>query len=206
MLSLPPVRLSRSEAEIYNDPQTLPPAKRAKLLASTRPDAGLHGRLANPKEPLPTLCASYSTQRVLPFEHLKSTGIFAVLAHQDGSYCFLDPAHFCSLFGTIRELLLPRKLSLAFKVVGNAITVPHSVLRLSVGLYATLPEVIDPVSVMRDAWEHRLTAKTALLFEQGPFVRLAPFASARQCLRTKDILPDVKVNGEFSLLSMMRRM
>ena len=195
------VRLSRSEAEIYNDPQMYPPAKRTKVLASTRPDAGLLVRLANPKEPLPTLCASYSAQHVVPFEHLKSKGIFAVLAHQDGSYGFLDPAHFCSLFGTTKELLLPSKLSLAFKVVGNAITVPRSVLCLSVGLYAILPEVIDPVSVMRDAWEHRLTARSALLFEQGPFVHLVPFASARQRLRTKDILPD---QGEWRILFALR--
>ena len=180
-------RLSSSEAAIYNDPQLVPAAKRAKIAASTRPDAGLQGRLASPTEPLPTLCASYSRQHHLSAEHLQTKGIFAVLKQQDGFYCFLDPAHFCNLFGLTAELLLPSKLSLAFKVVGNAITIPHSVMCICVGLYAALPESIDPVSVMREAWEHRLTAKTAVLFEQGPFVRLMPTTQVHQCLTPKVI-------------------
>ena len=180
-------RLSSSEAAIYNDPQLVPAAKRAKIVASTSPDAGLQGRLACPTEPLPTLCASYSSQHHLASDHLQTKGIFAVLKQQDGFYCFLDPAHFCSLFGTLAELVLPSKLSLAFKVVGNAITIPHSVMCICVGLYAVLPESIDPVSIMRDAWEHRLTAQSAVLFEQGPFVRLMPAAQVHQCLTPKVI-------------------
>ena len=195
------VRLSTSEAEIYNDPQLLPPAKRARIASSGRVDAGLHGRLANPHEPLPTLCATYTVQHVLPADHLRSKGIFAVLKHQEGSYCFFDPAHFCSLFGATSELLLPSKLSLAFKGVGNAITVPHSVLCLSVGLYAVLPEHIDPVSIMRDAWEHRMTAHTAVLFEQGPFVRFMPVDLACQLLAPKVISSG---QGEWRLLFAFR--
>ena len=181
------VRLSQSEAAIYNDLQLIPPAKRAKVSSLSRPDAGLFGRLACPHEPLPTLCASYTTQHALSHAHLQSKGIFVVLTHHNGSYCFLDPAHFCSLFGATRDLILPSKVSLAFKVVGNAITVPHSILCIAVGLYAILPEAINPISIMRDAWDHRLTAKNAVLIEQGSFVRLMPVSLVRQLLHTKVI-------------------
>ena len=53
--------------------------------------------------------------------------------------------------------------------------------------WTVLPEVVDPIAIMRQAWEHRLTACNAALFEHGPFVYLCPFGQLRQWLSAKVI-------------------
>ena len=131
-----------------NDPGLLPPAKRMKLGQRAKTDAGLLSRVPNPAEPLATLCASYSAQRLLSADHVCQKGIFAFLKQTAEGFAFFDPALFCSLFGATSSIVMPSKLSLAFRVIGNAITVPQSIICLCVGLHAVLPEAIDPIAIM----------------------------------------------------------
>ena len=136
-------KLSDSEAAIYNDPSFLPSAKRQCTACAERNGfEGLQARAPSFREPLPTLCASYTAQHLLDRSYLMQKGTFAFPKESQGQYRFFDPAHFCSLCGALDEVIMPSKLTLAFHGVGNAISVPRSILCICVSLYAISSEPV----------------------------------------------------------------
>lgn len=62
------LKLSDSELDIYSNVVFLPGAKRRTLQASSSPQQILESRFPKSGEPLPTLCASYSSQHLLVTE------------------------------------------------------------------------------------------------------------------------------------------
>ena len=190
---VPPVwkhqlKLSDSECCFYDSESFLPPAKRRKAQqGQTRHAQGLWSRVPDPSEPMPTLCASYSKQHLLSEEHLRSKGIFAVIQHTASGFAFFPPSLFVSLFGATESLVFPSKVQATFQVLGNAITVPHSVLTLAIALLSLTGDAIDPLQLVRQAWASRLTSYNTVVFEQGDFVHFVPRDSLHLWISPKAI-------------------
>lgn len=163
---------------LYNTNELLPPAKRLKTTVSKNGNDVLLQRVLKPGEVLPTLCASYSTQHLLASTHLQNKGIYAHLRKSERGFEFFDPAMFCSLFGVLEETVMPVKIGESFHGIGNAVSIPHSLLTLCVGFQALTAEAIDPIQIVKKAWKDKLTSSNAILFEQGEFVHLQPIADA----------------------------
>ena len=169
------LQLSPSECRTYDSIEYLPPAKRARYEnKNLLHNEIIRSRVPSAAEVLPTLCASYSRQHLLAEHHLRQQGIFAMRRETAQGFSFLDPALFCSLFGSTEHVVLSEKIEESFHFVGNAITVPHSVLALSIVLHATSTCSIDPIGLVRKAWSDRLSAYNAILFAHEGFVHLIP--------------------------------
>lgn len=121
---------------------------------------------------LPTLCASYTRQHELARYHLEQKGIFACVQELASGFHFFDPAMFCLLFGATEHVVLSEKVSESFHFIGNAITVPHSLLALGIVFRATSECKIDPIGMVRQAWADRLSAYNAILFDLDGLVHL----------------------------------
>lgn len=156
-LCLAPEALSK-----YGNPGLLPPAKRARTIPLTTVEV-LNLRCADKKQPLPTLCSSYTRQHLLQAEHVMTKGIFASLEVKEGSFCFHCPTRFVPLFGTTDMIVLPSDASFAFHILGNAISQTHATLCLAVGFKAVFAFHLEPARLVRQAWDARLTSHNALV-------------------------------------------
>ena len=181
--------LSPSECEIYNNNELLPPAKRLKMSGPLYGNEVLHQRVLKPGEVLPTLCASYGTQHLLASTHIRSKGIYAHLRKTERGFEFFDPAMFCCLFGAIEETIMPIKIGESFHGIGNAVSIPHSLLTLCIGFQALTEEAIDPIQLVKRAWKDKLTVSNAILFEQGDFVHLQPIVGAMAHVKPRPSMP-----------------
>ena len=165
--------LSESEKAIYNDPKLFPGVKRK------RPDGDnaaahhtLWARVPSGHEILPTLCASYSSQHTLAKVHVQDRGLFTFLNHTSRGFEFFDPARFCGPLGATEDRAFPTKVQSAFRGVGNAISVPHGLLAISISMHTVGHSGIDPLKAVRQAWHARLCARNAVLFQQEAFVHM----------------------------------
>ena len=169
------LHLSPSECSIYDSIDFLPPAKRARFeKCSNLNKEIIRSRIPGGSEILPTLCASYTRQHNLAKHHLAQKGIFACIQEKASGFSFFDPAMFCSLFGATEHVVLSEKACDSFRFIGNAITVPHSVLTLCIAIHAISESKIDPIGLVRQAWSDRLTAYNSILFAHEGFVHLIP--------------------------------
>ena len=205
---IPPVwkhqlKLSDSECSFYDSEDFLPAAKRHKAhKGQDRQAHGLWSRVPDSSDPMPTLCASYSRQHFLSEDHLRSKGIFAVLQHTECGFAFFPPGLFVSMFGATESLVFPSKVQATFQVLGNAITVPHSVLALSIAFLSITGEAIDPLQLVRQVWASRLTAYNTVVFEQGDFVHFVPRDSMHLWISGKAVAasptgPHIRCSGSF---------
>ena len=163
--------LSPSEAAIYDDPQLLPNGTQRNLRLSEK-QSTLWARVPASSKPLPTLCATYTVQHQLGSAHVAQRGLYTFLRHSSEGFEFFDPGLFCALFGTITDLVLPTKVAEAFRVLDNAISVPHALLALGIALHAVGQINVDPLHIIRKAWPLRLHADNAVLFEHQGAVHL----------------------------------
>lgn len=185
------ILLSDTEKQKYGAVHLLPPAKRKQFEGRTpSPTEVLASRIPSETDPLPTLCASYSTQHALAEHHLDARGIFAALQLTPGGYAFFDPAMFIALLGGCDDLTLPTKLGEAFRLIGNAIAVPHAALALLVGLQTVLPVRLDILGLVRSCWLERLTAFNSVLFQQGDWIHI---------VRHSNVANYIKYNNQPSL-------
>ena len=185
------LRLSSSECQIYDSIQSLPPAKRAKFdHRAAQSKEIIRSRVPDSSQVLPTLCASYTRQHTLHESHLSAKGIFASLRESADGFHFFDPAMFCSLFGATEHVVMSTKVAESFRVVGNAITVPHSVLALAIVLHTTDASRVDPVGLVRQVWTDRMTTHNAILFEDQQFVHLIPKSEFWDWVQIRPELPD----------------
>ena len=166
------LRLSPSELAVYSNPEFLPANKRTKK-PQTKENT-LELRTADARSPLPTLCASYSVQHCLQSTHLADRGIFAVLLKDEKHVSFVDPPRWISLLGATEKIILPSKVSVAFKIVGNAIAVPHALLGLLFAFQSTHNTPLDITDTIRLCWNNRLTAPTSVILAGMDFWTLLP--------------------------------
>ena len=167
--------LTPSECQIYDSPMFLPPAKRPRYEnRDLKTNEIIRSRVPTSADILPTLCASYTRQHQLAEHHLRQKGIFACLRETATGFQFLEPTLFCSLFGAIEHVVLSEKVGESFRIVGNAISIPHSLLALSITFHCTSTCKADPIGLVRQAWKARLTAYNAVVFHHEGFIHLIP--------------------------------
>ena len=166
------MRLSPSELAFYTKEEWLPPAKRTD--SSMSPEQVVQVRLANESQPLPTLCASYASQHKLDACHLASKGVFAVLEKKGKEIFFLDPALWTSLLGATETVVLPAKLTLTFKILGNAISTPQSLLALLLAFQSVFQRPVSIADTIKQCWDERLQASNTIVLAGLDFWTLMP--------------------------------
>ena len=161
--------LSCDEQTVYGDFFLLPPAKRAKTL-----ERSLHGVLATRLIPagaqLPTLCASYASQHLLAQNHVQARGIFAFLVDVGEGPQFLDPCTAAAMLGATASCAFPLDIADAFKLLGNAISVPQATLGLLVAFSAITKEDRAILELVGLAWRDRLLASHTVVFSREGIV------------------------------------
>ena len=175
---------------IYGDKRLLPYAKQTSFM--TQQDV-LKARCPEPEEQLATLVASYTSQHLLPRDHIEKSGIFAELHSIDGEkFHFFDPVRWASILGNLHTLFLPKEAREAFKILGNCIAVPHAALAMVIMFNVTvLKEHPLPVTLtIFRMWRDRTTAMNSLVceFDQGyalatpnDFVMCGPVVRSNIC-------------------------
>lgn len=178
--------LTPSERTIYGDINLLPDTKREGLPTNATVEQVLKARELSLHQPLPTLCASYSSQHLLSSRHIQERGIFASLTCQDGLHAFVDPFRFMSLFGIVDSVAISAKVALAFKQIGNAIAVPHALLVLLSGISAVTNQAVDVSAAILRVWCRRINSYTGFIVQGDRFHVLC---SAVDAIQTVSLLP-----------------
>lgn len=155
--------LTPSEQLIYGNFDYLPETKRGGLTCEATPKQVLNARVPSRHQPLPTLCASYTSQHLLSPQHLKERGIFAFLECTNGFHAFVDPFRFMSLFGILEPVAVSAKVALAFKQIGNAIAVPHAFMTLLSGISSLVEKPVNIQEAVLQAWTSRTNAYTGFI-------------------------------------------
>ena len=194
------LQLSPSEIAMYADKELLPEGKKKGLQMT--PEDVLQARIVDPLAPLPTLCASYSTQHLIECEHLGKKGIFAVLQKENNRFYFIDPVRWISLLGSIDVMCFPSKIGIAFKMIGNAIAVPHALLALLIAFQSAHKRPIPINQTILECWNARLLASNAVLLAGSDFwtiVRMQDYINSIHAL-VPDFHPEcttISVTFEF---------
>ena len=182
---LPPVlagqlHLSADERRIYGDRDFLPPAKKAKCDPSASVSQVLQARVTSCSEPLPTLCASYSTQHQLDPGHLREKGIFAFLICPPWTPepVFAEPTRCACLLGSPSAVSMPLDVRRAFHHLGNAISVPQALLAVGIGLTSVSCLDKSVLRCVKNCWGDRLTCTNAILVQGDDFWTLMPCRDA----------------------------
>ena len=172
--------LSPSELQVYANADYLPPNKRCKNGVPMEFEKVLGARKPDPQQPLPTLCAMYTSQHKLNSSHLKEKGIFASVTTCDKQVRFIDPVRWVAILGAGETIHFPSKLGLAFHQIGNAIAVPHAMLCFLVLFQATSKYDASIRDVINRLWASRHMKHTSILLEGVEFwtlIKLDAFAS-----------------------------
>ncbi|CAK9104028.1 unnamed protein product, partial [Durusdinium trenchii] len=164
--------LTKSELQTYGDARFLPTAKQNPALQSASQMQVLRKRVQDPYDTLPTLCASYGNQHNLSPAHLQARGIFAVLDFDGKDFFFIDPFVHCSLLGATESVVMSFKMVLAFRQIGNAISVPQAMLTLGVGFRALLSWDLPVHTLVLRCWAARLTSFSSFVVHNDRFAFL----------------------------------
>ena len=167
--------LSHHLEKVYGNFKWLPKSKRHGLSVLSSLHEVLAARCIRPQDVLPTLCASYSQQHDLAVAHLDTKGIFAVLVRKQGRFAFVDPIRFISLFGTPSSqiAILPTKINLCFHQLGNAITVPHALLAILVGLTSVSIVTLPITRTVLQCWCDRALSQHMIVLRNADFLFVA---------------------------------
>ena len=177
------LKLSKRLLDIYGDSSLLPKVKRANLPPCPKPDDVLRARCPDSKSPLPTLCASYTTQHMLSESHIRAKGIFAFLMHSCGEFHFLDPFRFCAYLGLPQSqvAVIPSKISIAFKQIGNAIAVHHALISLAVAMNAVGCWKIPIQDMISSLCNQRICASQSIVVKLDDFYVVLPVPVVLVC-------------------------
>ena len=74
--------------------------------------------------------------------------------------------------GCTQQLDFPNDIKLIYKLIGNAVTVPQAALLLGATFDLLIEEEIDPLKIVLDIWDLRLTAENAVIFYQAERLQL----------------------------------
>ncbi len=169
------MKLTNELCNIYGDIRLLPSSKKLNLPNPT-PAEVLTARCICENDPMPTLCAMYSQQHQIDLNHLQGKGIFAALQCVDGIFQFFSPLLCAALLGAVvtEPVFIPVKIAPAFLFLGNAISVPHAVLTLAIGLSAIRFIDCTISQVVLNAWADRLTTANTIVLRSKDFIVMCP--------------------------------
>ena len=175
--------LAPSEQKVYGNRDLLPAATKKCVAPSARVGDVLSARIADPKTPLPTLCARYGSQHLLPAAHLQAKGVFAVLVRSGPRFRFVDPVKHIALLGATDEVVFSAKAPLAYQQIGNAISVPQALLVLLSGVAAIMHAECDLQKAILSSWHDRVTSFNGLIIADGQFLIVCKKSQVLQELR-----------------------
>lgn len=184
--------LTKKLLDLYGNSVFLPQSKKCLVGASPSINEVLFARCLKNHECMPTLCASYSQQHMIDIEHLKGKGIFATLRFVNETFQFFSPLMCAALLGAVdtEPVFIPTKLAIAFLHIGNAISVHHAVLALSIALVGINFKDFQVSKNVADVWKDRLTVSNTVIFRSKDFVIMCPL----RCIR--DFLPMHNMCGQ----------
>ena len=144
----------------------------------------LNARCVNPQAIMPTLVASYTQQHCLDKTHLEKKGIFASLVEEDGNFRFVDPFRFICLLGTpcIEVVPLPIKIDIAFRQIGNSISVMHALTCLLVAINGIRLVETEITSTVMQCWQDRFTTDNSIVVRNRDYAFLVPHALATKLI------------------------
>lgn len=170
------LKITHELAELYGNLKLLPSSKRLPLGDFASKDDVLNARCVKPDEVLPTLCSSYLSQHLLDHRHLSNKGIFAALVREHSSIRFFDPVMFLPLLGATKDQIsiIDSDASVAFRHLGNAISVPHALLGILNVLKVCGFASHDILETIITCWNDRLTTNNAIVIVNGGLIFLTP--------------------------------
>ena len=171
------LKLSRELLNVYGNVLLLPGTLRTRLGSNPTVNEVLRARCLSENDIIPTLVASYSQQHLIDRNHLSNKGIFAFLCEGSNGFMFVDPLRFVALLGapTNETAPIPSKLDIAFRQLGNAISVPHAMYALVIALSASgFINVVIPQTIS-DCWEKRILTNNSVVLRFGDFVFVTPW-------------------------------
>ena len=183
------LKLSKELLEMYGNVGFLPKSSRTRLGPHPSVTDVLRARVLNEDDIVPTLVASYTQQHLIDHNHLCQKGIFAFLVEGPQGFKFVDPFRFVSLLGApLSEIVpLPIKIDIAFRHLGNAISVPHALTTILVALVGCRFVTLPIVEIVHQCWNQRIDAKNSAVIRNKDFAFLVPrellsVAIATHCL------------------------
>lgn len=195
------LKLSRDLLNVYGDVLFLPGSLRTRLGSNPTVSDVLKARCLKEDDIIPTLVASYSQQHLIDHDHLSRKGIYAFLCEGPSGYMFVDPFRFVCLMGapTTENAPIPTKLSVAFRQLGNGISVPHAITALLIAFQACDFIRVDIPKVVSACWDMRILSNNALILRFGDYVFVTPREQliatiTKQCIRNPISLPTHIVN------------
>ena len=170
------LKLGSSLCAIYGDLRLLPTNKRSGLGPSPTPESVLDARCLNKGEIMPTVVASYSRQHEIASDHVAERGIFAFLIKNAVGFSFIDPFKCLALLGVPKDqcAFVPRKIDVAFRHIGNALSVQQALLCLLIACQSVGINFGPLRKVILDCWGNRLTANNCIVFRTKEFFVLSP--------------------------------
>eukprot|EP00438_Fugacium_kawagutii_P011173 Skav227747 [mRNA] locus=scaffold3513:469499:474031:- [translate_table: standard] len=120
--------------DLYGNQQYLPKGMNKGKTTTLTPEQVLQARKLQDHEIMPTLVASYTQQHLIPDKNLSEKGIYASLTTVGDHWAFFDPFKFIGLLGasTCVTIVIPKSVRIAFRQIGNSISVPHALMAILV--------------------------------------------------------------------------
>ena len=112
-----------------SDPSLLPKKHRTHNYMKLEGMDVLALRVISSRRPLPNVMANQGSQHLLPFDLLKDKGLHAYLLNDGESLRFVSPFEIGLAMGFPETIQLPVDFMLAWKIVGNSLSIPHACLQ-----------------------------------------------------------------------------
>lgn len=166
---------------IYGDVRFLPKNRKSCLSVGVGCEGVLQARVLPEKSQMPTLCASYTQQRLLSEDHLLKKGIFAPLAKIGEDFLFIDPFRFISLLGMPcdQTIFCDCDTEVIFRHIGNAISVPHALVSILIALTSVGFTRIPIVRSVVECWNARTMRVYAVVLVARDFFIITPKDKAK---------------------------
>eukprot|EP00438_Fugacium_kawagutii_P014142 Skav221297 [mRNA] locus=scaffold1920:293158:299702:- [translate_table: standard] len=120
--------------------------------SSTNPEDIMRTRIVKENQQLFAIMASYGGQHLLPQDLLSSKGLQTILTEDSQGVRYFSPWEFAKALGYGNHTVLPNKVRLAWKMIGNGLSMLHAFLQLyktHIALgdlsFISLPDAIERV-------------------------------------------------------------
>ena len=161
---------------IYGDVRLLPRNKLSCLGNNPTTEDVLLSRCLKKGEVMPTVVASYSKQHEIANDHIAARGIFAYLVNSASGVAFVDPFRCLALMGipVNQCAFVARKLDVAFRHIGNALSVQQALMCLLVACQCFGINHGSVQNIAVDCWMSRISAGKVLILRTKDFFVVSP--------------------------------